>query len=150
MLLLFPPPEMHLLCLALGSPSVLMNPVFTNICLSFSDVSKRHPFDQHYGQPGNIYQEFQADGDRCRAAVPFCICSILFAGLVYASFLLFCVGKYSKPFTNTVMHRITTFRSTTDHIYDQTKLNSVALVRERTILTERPPPVGEVSANFCR
>jgi len=26
------------------------------------------------------------------------------------------------------------------------KLNSVALVRERTIPTERPPPVGEVSA----
>jgi len=31
----------------------------------------------------------------------------------------------------------------------RTKLNSVALVRERTIPTERPPPVGEVSANFC-
>jgi hypothetical protein len=31
-----------------------------------------------------------------------------------------------------------------------TKLtNSVALVRERTIPTERPPLVGEVSANFC-
>ena len=29
------------------------------------------------------------------------------------------------------------------------KLNSVALVRERTIPTERPPPVGEVSTNFC-
>ena len=29
------------------------------------------------------------------------------------------------------------------------KLNSVALVRERTIPTERPPPIGEVSANFC-
>ena len=29
------------------------------------------------------------------------------------------------------------------------KLNSVALVRERTIPTERPLPVGEVSANFC-
>ena len=28
------------------------------------------------------------------------------------------------------------------------KLISVALVRERTIPTERPPPVGEVSANF--
>jgi hypothetical protein len=28
-------------------------------------------------------------------------------------------------------------------------INSVALVRERTITTERPPPVGEVSANFC-
>jgi len=25
----------------------------------------------------------------------------------------------------------------------------VALVRKRTIPTERPPPVGEVSANFC-
>jgi hypothetical protein len=30
------------------------------------------------------------------------------------------------------------------------KLNSVALVRKRTIPTERPPPVGEVSANFLR
>jgi hypothetical protein len=29
------------------------------------------------------------------------------------------------------------------------KLNSVALVRELTIPTERPPPVGQVSANFC-
>jgi hypothetical protein len=28
--------------------------------------------------------------------------------------------------------------------------NSVALIRERTILTERPPLVGEVSANVCR
>jgi hypothetical protein len=27
--------------------------------------------------------------------------------------------------------------------------NSVALVRKRTIPTERPPLVGEVSANFC-
>jgi hypothetical protein len=27
--------------------------------------------------------------------------------------------------------------------------NSVALVRERTIPTERPPLVGEVNANFC-
>ena len=29
------------------------------------------------------------------------------------------------------------------------KLNSVALFSTRTIPTERPPPVGEVSANFC-
>jgi hypothetical protein len=28
--------------------------------------------------------------------------------------------------------------------------NSVALVRERTIPTERQPLVGKVSANFCR
>jgi hypothetical protein len=30
------------------------------------------------------------------------------------------------------------------------KLNSVAVVRKRTIPTERPPLVGEVSANLCR
>ena len=35
------------------------------------------------------------------------------------------------------------------YIYIYIKLNSVALVRERNIPTERPPPVGEVSANFC-
>jgi hypothetical protein len=29
------------------------------------------------------------------------------------------------------------------------KLNSVALVRKRTIPTERPPLVGEISANLC-
>jgi hypothetical protein len=29
------------------------------------------------------------------------------------------------------------------------KKNSVELVRKRTILTERPPLVGEVGANFC-
>jgi len=33
--------------------------------------------------------------------------------------------------------------------FSHTKTNSVALVRTRTIPTERPPPVGEVSANFC-
>jgi hypothetical protein len=31
----------------------------------------------------------------------------------------------------------------------QKQTNSVALVRERTVSTERPPLVGEVSANFC-
>jgi hypothetical protein len=30
----------------------------------------------------------------------------------------------------------------------KTKLNSVVLVRKRTIPTELPQPVGEVSANF--
>jgi len=33
------------------------------------------------------------------------------------------------------------------HTKTKLKLNSVALVRERTIPTERPPPVGEVIAN---
>jgi len=35
------------------------------------------------------------------------------------------------------------------NVSTKTKLNSVALVRTRTIPTERPPSVGEVSANFC-
>jgi hypothetical protein len=38
-----------------------------------------------------------------------------------------------------------TFEGTITHL----KLNSVAVVRKRTIPTERPPLVGEVSANFC-
>jgi hypothetical protein len=33
---------------------------------------------------------------------------------------------------------------------DAVKTNSIALVRKRTILTKRPPLVGEVSANFSR
>jgi hypothetical protein len=33
--------------------------------------------------------------------------------------------------------------------YSKTKLDSVAWVRRQTIPTERPPLVGEVSANFC-
>jgi hypothetical protein len=34
------------------------------------------------------------------------------------------------------------------YIYIYVYINSVAWVRKRTIPTERPPPVGEVSANF--
>ena len=48
---------------------------------------------------------------------------------------------HSEPHTT---HNIGTALTT------KTKLNSVALVRTRTIPTERPPPVGEVSANFLR
>jgi hypothetical protein len=34
-------------------------------------------------------------------------------------------------------------------LFRKNKTNSVAFVRERTILTEGPPLVGEVSADFC-
>jgi hypothetical protein len=40
-------------------------------------------------------------------------------------------------------------RTEDKHEGPQTSLNSVALVSKRTIPTERPPLVGEVSANFC-
>jgi hypothetical protein len=51
---------------------------------------------------------------------------------------------YNGP-TNTLVYNKTLIQMS----HTKTKLNSGALVRERTIPTERPPPVGEVSANFC-
>jgi hypothetical protein len=36
-----------------------------------------------------------------------------------------------------------------DNVNNNNNNNSMALVRERTMPTERPPLVGEVSANFC-
>ena len=46
-----------------------------------------------------------------------------------------------------VVHKYSYFKLKTD-ILDKMEKNSAALVRERTIPTERPPPVGEVRANF--
>jgi hypothetical protein len=43
---------------------------------------------------------------------------------------------------------ITQFRVTNLYSVKETKTNSVTLVRKKTIPTERPPLVGEVSANF--
>jgi hypothetical protein len=43
----------------------------------------------------------------------------------------------------------TTTTTTTTTTTNNNNNNSVALVRERTPLTERPPLVAEVSANFC-
>jgi hypothetical protein len=37
----------------------------------------------------------------------------------------------------------------TEHLQIPNKTNSVVWVRERTIPTERPPLVGEVSSNVC-
>ena len=51
------------------------------------------------------------------------------------------------PCINNVKHFI--FQLTHTNYKFLKKKNSVALVRERTIPTERPPPVDEVSANFC-
>jgi hypothetical protein len=43
-----------------------------------------------------------------------------------------------------------TGREANEHIkLTKTKLNSVAVVRKRTIPIERPSLVGEVSANLC-
>jgi hypothetical protein len=39
-------------------------------------------------------------------------------------------------------------KSSSFHSHKLKKVNSVALVRKRTLPTEGPPPVGEVSANF--
>ena len=50
-----------------------------------------------------------------------------------------CLCLWSKSVVNTRLF----------DLYEKKKKNSVALVRKRTIPTKRPPPVGEVSANFC-
>ena len=52
--------------------------------------------------------------------------------------------------TNTSVTKIQHFSPDDGHVEARNIFYSVALVRERTIPTERPPqPVGEVSANFC-
>ena len=51
---------------------------------------------------------------------------------------IFSVLKFSKTWSVMLMY-----------VQEVKGTYSVALVRERTIPTERPPPVGEVSANFC-
>jgi len=45
--------------------------------------------------------------------------------------------------------KLATAEQLCSHCTHRKLLNSVALVRKRTIPTERPPPVCEVSANFC-
>ena len=47
------------------------------------------------------------------------------------------------PCNNSIKHFIVQL------MYSNKQTNSVALVRERNVPTERPPPVDEVSANFC-
>jgi hypothetical protein len=50
---------------------------------------------------------------------------------------------------NTISILIYHFHKLLDLMYiSKKKLNSIALVRKRTILTERPPLAGEVSVNF--
>jgi hypothetical protein len=59
---------------------------------------------------------------------------------------LACRAKCQEQISTDLIH-LTEDRS---YIYNNNNNNnSVALVLERTIPTERPPLVGEVSANFC-
>jgi hypothetical protein len=70
-----------------------------------------------------------------------CVCIVILTlGKLY-NFIEICV----RYFDNSIM------RNCEFVLYSltRTEKNSVALVRERTVPTERPPLVGEVSANFC-
>ena len=62
-----------------------------------------------------------------------------------------CWNYYAINFVNSAIFVIVIPRSDLMGVIENKieKKNSVALVPERTIPTERPPPVGEVSANFC-
>jgi hypothetical protein len=57
---------------------------------------------------------------------------------------VYCGNNVAPSSVNDVEHCIIIRQTVT-----KTKLNPVALVRERTLRTERPSLVGEVSANFC-
>jgi len=75
---------------------------------------------------------------------------------------IYCRYQVSKPGRKSLVaawinlsrpkSKVSNLSSTTTIIFHMNSyslnLNSVALVRERTIPTERPPPVGEVSANY--
>ena len=60
-----------------------------------------------------------------------------------------CINLYSKYALNNVYFALSASEFMLLRYLKYITPNSVALVRERTIPTERPPPVGEVSANFC-
>jgi hypothetical protein len=62
---------------------------------------------------------------------------------IFSSCLLPSSTRYRHRFSCCKGHWVMTVDSAPQYIY------STALVRERTIPTERPPPVSEVSADFC-
>ena len=64
-------------------------------------------------------------------------------------YIYLCLTRLITPKILRVSSDYCSWRGTHKLHFLLTKLNSVVLVRERTIPTERPPPVGEVSANFC-
>ena len=66
---------------------------------------------------------------------------VFFSRMVF--FILLFPSIIGRKKRNTKQKRKETAEDTCDMI------NPLGLVRERTIPTERPPPVGEVSANFC-
>jgi hypothetical protein len=56
---------------------------------------------------------------------------------------------YRLRYPGSLSVRVVQFHEISHWLFSLTnKLNSVALVRKQTIPTERPQPVGEVSANF--
>jgi hypothetical protein len=59
-------------------------------------------------------------------------------------------GKMSSQHFNNTKNSLCTIIYSIQSLFPSTALNSVALVRKRTIPTERPVLVGKVSANVCR
>jgi hypothetical protein len=64
--------------------------------------------------------------------------------------IIFVVFVKIKKKSFILMLFVTVYEQGCPVILGVTNSNSVALVRERTLPTERPPLVGEVSANVCR
>jgi hypothetical protein len=65
----------------------------------------------------------------------------------------YCLNMWSEILLNEILLFIKSVTIPYKKLFINYRLktkNSMALVGERTIPTERPPPVGEVSANFYR
>jgi hypothetical protein len=71
-------------------------------------------------------------------------------GTFYDLPVLFTLSRSTRPQSTAGKNGLVFLQTQSPNFMDGLKLhNSVALVRERTIPTELPPLVGEVSANFC-
>ena len=105
-------------------------------------VKYMSPFSNKMPAPAFSLRYFRLNGNKYFPKILMCICdkTTLHTGWRTKCHTIDCARN--------------TFLLLQKHLTSGTELilikkNSVALVRERTIPTERPPSVGEVSANFC-
>jgi hypothetical protein len=82
-----------------------------------------------------------------KAKMMYCITYFLLTKIFTSHYEIYLQLLASTPLVMTF--RCATASRNTLQTKKSYKLNSMALVRERTIPTEHPPLVGEVSANLC-
>ena len=99
-------------------------------------IAYAYVFLPHPPKP-NTFQNFLISGEYHSLQLPTVLLAVI---------ILRTTSEINNPFLFVQSRRVVW---TKFYVLLKLKLNSVALVRTRTILTEWPPQVGEVSANFC-